>query len=94
MTDAIAKVEITPTRPTIVFVDPEDQTFVSITRNETLVSLSTAGPRERSESFAALEDVDAGSKVDKSLVYYDGNSDTFKADSLITALTLSDGGNF
>ena len=94
MADAIAKVEIAPTRPTIVSVDPQDHTLVSVTRNETLVSLSTAGPKETAATLAALEDLDVGNKVDKSVVYYDGNSDTFKADSLYTVFTLTDGGNF
>ena len=94
MADVLGKVEISPTRPTIVSVDPQDKNIVSVVRNEALVSVSTAGPKETAATLAALEDLDVANKVDKSLVYYDGNSDTFKADSLHTVFTLTDGGNF
>jgi hypothetical protein len=33
-------------------------------------------------------------KVDKSLVYYDAEAGAYRADSVLTASTLTDGGNF
>lgn len=94
MAHELAKVEVAPVSPTIVSVDPVDHSIVAVTRNETRVQLSAAGPKETAATLAALEDLEVASKVDKSVVYYDGNSDTFKADGLYTVITLTDGGNF
>ncbi len=94
MPDQIGQVQVSPVRPAIVSVDPQDQGIISVTRNETQISVSTAGPKETAGTMASIEDMDVTNKVDKSLVYYDGNSDTFKADNLYTVITLSDGGNF
>lgn len=38
--------------------------------------------------------VSDANKVDKSLIYYDMTDDTYKADSSITPMSLTDGGNF
>lgn len=94
MADALGKVEITPVRPTIVSVDPQDQSVVSVVSNETVVSVSAAGPKESASTLTAMQDLDVSNKVDKSLVYYDESSEMFKADNLHTVFTLSDGGNF
>lgn len=95
MPDQLAKVEVSQTRPTIVSVDPADPSIVSVSRNEAQVILSTAGPRETAgTTMASLEDTDVTNKVDKSLIYYDGSSGIFKADSLYTVTTIADGGNF
>lgn len=37
---------------------------------------------------------DETAKVDRSVIYYDAAASTFKADSIWTVPTLSDGGNF
>lgn len=94
MADALGRVTVTSARPTIVSVDPADQAVVTVTQNQTVVGVAAAGPKETVGTLGSLEDLDVGNKVDKSVVYYDGNSDTFKADSLYTVFTLTDGGNF
>ena len=55
------------------------------------VELTTAGPQGPA---AAGFTFDGSNKVNDSIVYYDSSSDTFKADSTTTKLTLVDGGNF
>ena len=55
------------------------------------VELTTAGPQGPA---AAGFTFDGSGKVNDSIVYYDSSSDTFKADSTTTKLTLVDGGNF
>ena len=55
------------------------------------VELTTAGPQGPA---AAGFTFDGTNKVNDSIVYYDSSSDTFKADSTTTKLTLVDGGNF
>ena len=37
---------------------------------------------------------DGSNKINDSIVYYDSSSDTFKADTTTTKLTLVNGGNF
>ena len=94
MADSLSKVEVTPVSPTVVSVDPQDPSIVSVVESNALVALSTAGPKEQAATLAALQDVDASNRVDNSVLYYDGNSETFKANSLNTISTLTDGGNF
>jgi hypothetical protein len=38
--------------------------------------------------------VDETNRVNRSIVYFDANTTTYKADAVITDLTLTDGGNF
>ena len=38
--------------------------------------------------------VDDSARVDKSLIYYDAASASYKVDAIITNFTLTDGGNF
>jgi hypothetical protein len=45
-------------------------------------------------TLAGLSDVDATTKVDGSVVYYDATASKFLADNATTKITLTDGGNF
>ena len=66
----------------------------TVTVNEgdtTVVTVATQGPQGPA---AAGFTFDGTGKVNDSIVYYDSSSDTFKADSTTTKLTLVDGGNF
>tara|TARA_S200002703_G_scaffold140716_1_gene132104 strand:+ start:304 stop:537 length:234 start_codon:yes stop_codon:yes gene_type:complete len=56
----------------------------------TTVTATTAGPQGPPGDF----DLNQSSKVDKSVIYYDQSADTFKADAVYTAETLTDGGSF
>jgi hypothetical protein len=56
----------------------------------TTVTATTAGPQGPPGDF----DLNQSSKVDKSVIYYDQSADTFKADAVYTADTLTDGGSF
>lgn len=51
-------------------------------------------PGEKATQLSALVDVDIGGRVDNSLLYYSAATQKFKADSTMTKLTLTDGGNF
>lgn len=55
----------------------------------TVVSVITQGPQGPTGLV-----LDQAAKVDKSVIYYDAAASTFKADSIWTVPTLSDGGNF
>ena len=56
----------------------------------TTVTATTAGPQGPPGDF----DLNQSNKVDKSVIYYDQSADTFKADAVYTAETLTDGGSF
>ena len=66
---------------------------VSQVSDVTTVEITTAGPQGPSGSIAGLT-FDITGKVNDAILYYDSSSDTFKADSTTTKLTLVDGGNF
>lgn len=55
----------------------------------TVVTVATQGPQG-----AVGLDFDGTTKVDKSVVYYDATAGQFKADSIWTTSTVTDGGNF
>ena len=66
----------------------------TVTVNEgdtTVVTVATQGPQGPAAAGFVF---DGSGKVNDSIVYYDSTSDTFKADSTTTKLTLVDGGNF
>ena len=66
---------------------------VSQVSDVTTVEITTQGPQGPSGSIAGLT-FDITGKVNDAVLYYDSSSDTFKADSTTTKLTLVDGGNF
>ena len=65
---------------------------VAVTTNgtTTIVTATTAGPQGPPGDFDLVQ----SGKVDKSVIYYDQSADTFKADAVYTADTLTDGGSF
>tara|TARA_R100000654_G_scaffold29197_2_gene53863 strand:+ start:498 stop:716 length:219 start_codon:yes stop_codon:yes gene_type:complete len=68
-----------------------NQVVVSQVSDVTTVEITTAGPQGPAASGFTF---DGSNKVNDAIVYYDSTSDTFKADSTTTKLTLVDGGNF
>ena len=56
----------------------------------TIVTATTAGPQGPPGDFDLVQ----SGKVDKSVIYYDQSADTFNADAVYTADTLTDGGSF
>lgn len=85
-----------------VTVVPASQATVEVfgSGTPTVLEVSVAGPQGPqglpgvAANLDAVSDVDASSKVDRSLLYYDAGTNTFKADATVTTSTLTDGGNF
>ena len=61
--------------------------------NSSVITVATQGPQGPQFSSSATALLDA-SKVDKSIIYYDGTAGSYKADSTWTTSTITDGGNF
>ena len=74
----------------------EDSAVVVVPVPETTVVVATTlGPQgPPGPQGASGIPVDIIGTVDKSVVYYDAASSAFRADSIWTTTTLSDGGNF
>tara|TARA_R100001510_G_C7612562_1_gene175644 strand:+ start:297 stop:536 length:240 start_codon:yes stop_codon:yes gene_type:complete len=67
---------------------------VNVTEGDpTVVTIATQGPAGPAGSISGLN-FDISGKVNDAVLYYHAASDTFKADSTTTKLTLVDGGNF
>ena len=64
---------------------------VSQVSDVTTVEITTVGPQGPAAAGFTLN---GDNKVNDSIVYYDSSSDTFKADTTTTKLTLVNGGNF
>ena len=73
---------------TSVNVSNLTNTVTVVEGDTTVVTIATQGPQGPGLS------VDTTAKVDQSVVYYDASVGTFKADTVWTVPTLSDGGNF
>jgi len=68
----------------------------TVTVNEgdaTIVTVATAGPQGPQFSLSNLT-LNDSSRVNNSVVYFDSNAGTFKADATRTVENLVDGGNF
>ncbi len=64
---------------------------VTVNGDTSVVTVATQGPQGPAASGFEF---DGTNKVNKSVVYYDSTSSTFKADTNWTTSSLTDGGNF
>ena len=87
-------VNVTTTNNTVTVTEDGSSTVVQ-NPVTTTVTATTAGPQgpQGPQGADGLQ-VNAAAKVDKSVVYYDASSNSFKADTVHTTETLTDGGNF
>ena len=69
----------------------QNKNTITVNGETRVVTVKAQGPQGPA---AAGFDFDGSNKVNDSLVYYDSSSDTFKADTTTTKLTLVNGGNF
>lgn len=80
---------------TTINVSTAGKTTVVQDTDTSIVSVITTGPQgPKGDPGQNGIVVDSTAKVDGSIVYYDGGTSQFKADSTWTVLTLTDGGNF
>ena len=61
--------------------------------NSSVIEVATQGPQGPSFADSTATMVDTN-RVNKSIIYYDSASGSYKADSTWTTSTLTDGGNF
>jgi hypothetical protein len=85
-------INISEVTSTIVVTESSGRTIVLPVDQVSVVTAVTEGPQgPQGQAFDNLNDV---SRVDKSVVYYDSVTSTYRADAIWTTSTLSDGGNF
>tara|TARA_R100001594_G_scaffold55922_4_gene89654 strand:- start:351 stop:590 length:240 start_codon:yes stop_codon:yes gene_type:complete len=78
---------------TTVNITTNKNTVTVDENNSSVVTVATTGPQGPafSTSGTGLSD---SNKVNKSIIYYDSASSSYKADSTWTTSTITDGGNF
>jgi len=81
----MTSVNITTTRNTV------SVTTSGVTNTVEIATQGPQGPQGTAGNGFSLSD---SSKVNKSIIYYDSGTSTYKADSTWTTDTLTDGGNF
>lgn len=86
----MTSVNITALSNTVVVTENGSSTVVTIPQTS-VVTAVTAGPQGPAGLSVSVDDT---AKIDKSLVYYDAASATFKADAVWTTTTIVDGANF
>jgi hypothetical protein len=91
----MAEIAIQPPEVNQLLVTEGDQTVVLQSVINTLTTVIAQGPQgpPGAPGPGGIV-VDESAKVDKSIVYYDAGSATFKADSTWTTTTIVDGANF
>tara|TARA_R100001082_G_scaffold46811_1_gene24942 strand:+ start:544 stop:807 length:264 start_codon:yes stop_codon:yes gene_type:complete len=84
------KVTISKTVNSVTITDAENTVTVQVPKTNTVTATSTgpAGPAGASHT------INETGKVDKSIVYWDGSANIYKANSTWTVSTLVHGGNF
>ena len=81
----------TNTTTNTVSITASGSTTVVQAPSTSTVTATTSGPAGAAGVGFVLTST---AKVDKSVVYYDASSNSFKADTVHTTETLTDGGNF
>ena len=74
----------------------ETRNTVTVTTSGTTntVQIATQGPQGPQGAAGSNFSLTDSAKVDKSIIYYDSDAGSYKADSTWTTDTLTDGGNF
>ncbi len=90
----MTSVNVSDINNTVVVTENSSSTVVTVPQT-VMIATTTHGPQgPPGPPGASGLIVDTTNKTDKSVVYYDGGTETFKADTIWTVLTLTDGGNF
>lgn len=91
----MTSVNVSDINNTVVVTENSSSTVITVPQT-VMIATTTHGPQgpQGPAGPAGGLTVDETAKVDKSVVYYDAAAATFKADSIWTILTITDGGNF
>jgi hypothetical protein len=81
--------------------EPLDTIGIGDSNTPEIIEIFAVGPQgppgidgSGASSLADLSDLETSGKVDKSLIYFDAPTGQFRADSAVTTLEITDGGNF
>jgi len=89
----MTSVNVTTQTSSVTVTDATSSTAVS-TSSASTVTATTAGPRGPKGDAGSNFSLTDTAKVDRSVIYYDSDAGSYKADSTWTTSTLTDGGNF
>lgn len=90
-------VEVVSTGQVLVTQVTEQAIEVQAPGAPLVVEVATAGPQGPDggvSTLAELNDVDTTQRVNKSVLYYDGDLSLWKGDDINTVISLTDGGSF
>jgi len=90
----MSQIVISPSQPNQLAIEEELSTVVVELPTTAIATIVTAGPQGPPGPTGGGVIVNDAAKVDKSVIYYDAGTASFKADALWTVLSLTDGGNF
>lgn len=91
----MTQVNVTVSAEAIVSPVNEQSIVVLAPSGVPQLAVVTEGPKVFAGiKMGDLTDVNTSDKTDKSVIYYDSSSGTYKADSTETLITITDGGNF
>jgi len=92
----MTSVNVSETHNTIVVTEQTGTTATVIVPSESVIvnaiGIGPQGPAGPAGPAGIV--VDETNRVNKSIVYFDAGTATYKADAIITDATLTDGGNF
>lgn len=84
---------IPASNPQVVISDEKSTVQIELT-GSSAIELIAAGPQGPPGPIGSGLAVNDAAKVDKSVIYYDTETASFKADAIWTVFSLTDGGNF
>lgn len=87
-------VNVSAVTNTVTVTENGSSTVVTVPSTSTVTAITQGPQGPQGPAGPAGLVVDETAKVNKSLVYYDAASNTFKADTVWTTDTLVDGANF
>jgi hypothetical protein len=90
----MSQIVISPAQPNQLAIEEELSTVIVELPTTAIATIVAAGPQGPPGPTGGGVIVNDAAKVDKSVIYYDASTASFKADAIWTILSLTDGGNF
>ncbi len=90
----MSEIIVGPPQVNQVFIQEDGNDVVVQSPTSAITTIIAQGPQGPQGTPGSGIAVDSIAKVDKSIVYYDAATSSFKADAIWTVFSVTDGGNF